>query len=444
MKSEDVLREIANDPAINGRLSTIDAIERGSPDAGVVVCIKSIHAHEQVHRYIADIIEVLATRHGFELLCVEGATGPGDIFLLASMPPKTREQFCTSLFKRGYLTGPEYVAANRPHLGVELWGVDDPELYRKQWRAARQAMRVATGILSELRQYRETLWRSCNVHLRPAVRDCCQLLQQEARGDITDAEFSRRVVGYAKLAGVPVPAHITRGVSEEAEFADYVSHAAAPDLDEEELMRLVSRERSLWKYRQSYVQLTGSYESETRAFCWEVLETLSADGTTLDQEFGRLFRWLSILIGMCGLTLASDQAQEVLSTSAGYVANVVDIAAKRIIRVLGRVSAPESLSSLEPERITRIIERCWDAPYVYHRVAKERAFAMIQNAVQAMDRRKFDRCVTVVGGYQAGDMAHAARAFFNLSSVVLMPHIIDSAEIKASHQRWLDRLMERE
>ncbi len=117
------------------------------------------------------------------LVCVEGASGEGDVSLLRSLPGPIRHGFEAFLLHKAYLTGAELAAteaaADWPQQQVvlwdrfkswfsgprrqapvslspiRLWGVDDPDLYRKNWHAAKvvdkqhyQALAYAHGTRS--------------------------------------------------------------------------------------------------------------------------------------------------------------------------------------------------------------------------------------------------------------------------------------------------------
>lgn len=74
------------------------------PPSGLVVLFSDLHAHANVQRNIAIMLEHLAKNYDFRVVCVEGACGPGDVSLLWSLPYRTRMKFCDSLLDKAYLT----------------------------------------------------------------------------------------------------------------------------------------------------------------------------------------------------------------------------------------------------------------------------------------------------------------------------------------------------
>lgn len=138
-----------------------------APAHQTVVLIQDLHANVGVQKNIASIIYRL---HGINklpriLVCVEGASGEGDVSLLRSLPGPIRHGFEAFLLHKAYLTGAELAAtesaadwaqqgivvwnkmkswfvrsANPTPVSLSpvlLWGVDDPALYRKNWHAAK-------------------------------------------------------------------------------------------------------------------------------------------------------------------------------------------------------------------------------------------------------------------------------------------------------------------
>jgi hypothetical protein len=147
----------------------------------LVVMIQDLHANVGVQKNIASILyRLLRLNKGPSLLvCVEGASGEGDVSLLRSLPRFIRQGFEALLLHKAYLTGAELAATEaaaqweqqenvlwdrikswfRPSRQVGpvslspilLWGVDDPDLYRKNWRAAKYVDREHSFALEEVK-----------------------------------------------------------------------------------------------------------------------------------------------------------------------------------------------------------------------------------------------------------------------------------------------------
>jgi hypothetical protein len=153
----------------------------------IVVMIQDLHANVGVQKNIAAILFRLLRTNKIPslLVCVEGASGEGDVSLLRSLPGFVRHGFEAMLLHKAYLTGAELAATeaaadwpqqqniiidrvlswfrtNRQVGPVSLspillWGVDDPDLYRKNWHAAKVVDREHYQALIELKNTRSML-----------------------------------------------------------------------------------------------------------------------------------------------------------------------------------------------------------------------------------------------------------------------------------------------
>jgi hypothetical protein len=153
----------------------------------LVVLIQDLHANVGVQKNIAGILYRLqrVNKRPSVLVCVEGASGEGDVSLLRSLPGPIRHAFEAMLLRRAYLTGAELAAteaaADWPQQQVviwdrvkrwfsnsgapapvslspiQLWGVDDPDLYRKNWHAAKTVDRQHYEALEYVKSLRGML-----------------------------------------------------------------------------------------------------------------------------------------------------------------------------------------------------------------------------------------------------------------------------------------------
>lgn len=156
-----------------------------NPPRQVIVMIQDLHANVGVQKNIASILyRLLRTNKVPSLIvCVEGASGEGDVSLLRSLPGFVRHGFEAMLLHKAYLTGAELAAteaaadwpqqqvviwdrvkgwfSSKRQIGpvsispILLWGVDDPDLYRKNWRAAKFVDRTHYQALEEIKATRQ-------------------------------------------------------------------------------------------------------------------------------------------------------------------------------------------------------------------------------------------------------------------------------------------------
>ena len=162
----------------------------------LVIMIQDLHANVGVQKNIAAILyrlNRLDKARGL-VVCVEGASGEGDVSLLRSLPGPVRYEFESMLLRKAYLTGAE-LAATESHADwaqqqavvwnrikaffglsspippvslspIELWGVDDPDLYRKNWHAAKTVDRLQNPALASLRDTKSMLTEGANSTLK--------------------------------------------------------------------------------------------------------------------------------------------------------------------------------------------------------------------------------------------------------------------------------------
>jgi hypothetical protein len=158
-----------------------------NPPRQIVVMIQDLHANVGVQKNIAAILYRLLRTNKIPtlLVCVEGASGEGDVSLLRSLPGFIRHGFEAMLLHKAYLTGAELAAteaaadwpqqqsviwdrvkgwfSSKRQIGpvsispILLWGVDDPDLYRKNWRAAKFVDRTHYQALEEVKATRQVV-----------------------------------------------------------------------------------------------------------------------------------------------------------------------------------------------------------------------------------------------------------------------------------------------
>ena len=173
--------------AIPQRNGDITDFNPGSevPARQVIVMIQDLHANVGVQKNIAAVLYRLLRTNKIPslLVCVEGASGEGDVSLLRSLPGFVRHGFEAMLLHKAYLTGAELAAteaaadwpqqqsvifsriqswfSSSRQLGpvsispILLWGVDDPDLYRKNWHAAKYVDRNNHEALEEIKALRQ-------------------------------------------------------------------------------------------------------------------------------------------------------------------------------------------------------------------------------------------------------------------------------------------------
>jgi hypothetical protein len=197
---------------------------------GLVVCISDLHSHIPVQRNIAEIIGHLGYNYRFRLLCVEGASGEGDTSLLWSLPMRIRLDFCNSLFDKGYLTGAEFAVTTRPQLGLVLWGVDVPSLYRVQWRAFKHNLQTRPSFVVPLLDSHRRMRR---LYSALVSRDLLRLMRLRYPGQEEEWNYRRddeveALIEIAERKNIMLPANLWAKVAKwrKADAERRVAHQA--------------------------------------------------------------------------------------------------------------------------------------------------------------------------------------------------------------------------
>lgn len=113
-------------------LGIVAESHQGTGDT-LVVHIQDLHCNYEVQSNIARLIDLLAKRHGLNLVGIEGASRPVNVTKLSTFPdPAVKREAGDCFVRRGRMSGAEYYAATggKP---VRLEGLEDPELYRASY-----------------------------------------------------------------------------------------------------------------------------------------------------------------------------------------------------------------------------------------------------------------------------------------------------------------------
>ncbi len=112
---------------------------QGSRDR-LIIHIQDAHVNEDAQRNIASILDYFAKNYGLKLITLEGAEGRLYPEAFSFFPDqRARRQVADYFLREGRLSGPMYLAVvDRP--GLELYGVENGELYEENRRAYLDAL----------------------------------------------------------------------------------------------------------------------------------------------------------------------------------------------------------------------------------------------------------------------------------------------------------------
>lgn len=126
--------------------------------APFVIHIQDAHAHPEAQQSIQGILEYLAREKKIEKVAVEGAFGRIDrrLFNFFSLP-EVNEAVADYLVQIGELSGAELFALRQKGSAVEIYGVENPRLYRESFRLFQRVKTPKARIEKLLHLYQRKL-----------------------------------------------------------------------------------------------------------------------------------------------------------------------------------------------------------------------------------------------------------------------------------------------
>ncbi len=145
-------QETAMDPAeiyFSPDYGSVEEIHRG--DSGrLVIVLQDAHANELAQQNISKIIRSLHASYAMDLLGLEGSAGVVDTSLYATFPEREAKEILSAfLLKQGKISGAEFagIMDERP---LWVFGVEDPQLYLKNYDGLVQSMELRAQALDVL------------------------------------------------------------------------------------------------------------------------------------------------------------------------------------------------------------------------------------------------------------------------------------------------------
>jgi SAM-dependent methyltransferase len=375
------------------------------PARAVVVCISNLPSNVGVQKHICDIIGHLVKRYGFEHVFVDGASGAGDVQLLASMPPLLRRVFMEKLFRRAYLTGAEYAAAGHPDWDFDVWGIDDPDLYRNNWRPAERLELVIEKLVSAANSFQIGIDRVCHSLVSSELRDFIETVQKRHQSSNRDSPgYLQHLLLYTAAYDIAVPPRLLAPMSD-----GRVTSASITD---------------------------SALESDIRVLESEVFDSICrSSGNPADSAFRLLTSTVDLSVRAFQMRL---QASEATSFFAFKARGLED-------RIQTAVSAINSLLDPGVEHLTmpedfRIVFDNWSWPEAYYRAALARSDAMLRNVATQIERRGANRAILVVSGFHSQYMMDNLALRYRIGGLIIMPRVIKLDQEAAHKARILEDL----
>ena len=125
---------------IPAHLGEINYSFKGESDR-VVVHLQDAHCNSFAQYKISGIIDYMNNEYGINVINLEGGVGDYDLSVFTSISDGAiREEVADHFVKNGEINGAEFYAINNPDR-VQLWGVEDRELYLKNLKIYRDSLK---------------------------------------------------------------------------------------------------------------------------------------------------------------------------------------------------------------------------------------------------------------------------------------------------------------
>jgi len=125
------------------------SVERATDE--VIFHIQDSHASLDAQYSIVELLETLVTDYDISLIALEGAEGYIDTSVLQSFPDKEiRKDTADRLMKEGLMSAAEFFTITRDEKNIDLYGIEDEELYRKNVNEFRETIEARAGAIANI------------------------------------------------------------------------------------------------------------------------------------------------------------------------------------------------------------------------------------------------------------------------------------------------------
>jgi hypothetical protein len=189
--------------------------------------IQDVHRHPQVQNQIAALVEQGYEQWGVKKVFLEGAFTALDLSVFHRVPKKTQALLLERLITEGSLSGPELAAVhimewewrNPPVSPFQIFGLEDPGLYRKNVLAYRSVVAGrdrALEALLPIRRLQDTM------HLQQPNDLTAQLDRTEEllRLKLTPPEYQAYMKGRASVPSTPALDPVVHAAEEFYQLAE--------------------------------------------------------------------------------------------------------------------------------------------------------------------------------------------------------------------------------
>lgn len=155
-----------------------------------IINIQDAHESIDAQKKIADILDTLSKKYDLSLVGLEGSSGAVDTSLLSAFPKKEiREKAADYLLRQTKISGAEFFKIVSGNEKVELYGVEDESLYRKNLRSFQRALENRDRIEEELKKVRLSFKKVEQLVFSDALYDLNEAYRQYEGSEISFKEL---------------------------------------------------------------------------------------------------------------------------------------------------------------------------------------------------------------------------------------------------------------
>jgi len=183
-----------------GHVATVYEAPNAPALGKTLVLIQDAHVNYEAQKHIADILNNLAEQYGLRLILVEG--GEGDVslsYMRGRGATSVRKQVAEQYLRSGILSGAEYldIISDRP---LVLWGVDDWDLYGKNFKILLEVEQLRTAAERELGVLKQAVDAMQRRSFSPALASLIDQADAFDREHVTFDDYAAFLADEARKA----------------------------------------------------------------------------------------------------------------------------------------------------------------------------------------------------------------------------------------------------
>lgn len=394
-----------------------------------VTMIQDAHNNFAAQLSLEKSLVELAQKDKPLLVCVEGAWGPLDVDLSEAIrDPEKRKETATDLLERGIINGEEHLVLTSPSGLLDIVGVDDPGLHKKNSLARELVETWGQSTQDRVKSFRSSLnvlkqdvYPPSLVQLDAIVRKYQQdklsapqmaralrplasarwwdtrfpnmaraALMETTGGSSSPEQFQKEMANYLNTLSAPEAARMAQVATQD--FAHFIEIFQGPALLGKRLT-LIQAQRQL-----SLTALSRELEKVPRILLDHLLASENQTSkTTLSRRIAELDQWATLADRLVQLKMTPEDWSDFNQSPFQSINDAVQ-EMSHIAHSAGTALPPEPRVNQIHEKIT------WEAANAFYRLAKSRDAAMVTNTLAEARKRNKTNVVLIAGGFHTPGM----------------------------------------